>query len=228
MGSRAGLGKTGENVLVGPDFKMRSDSHRDKKYHTVVNSFRSGEKGLFKNEATIQAIQNKKDGIALVRDYLNNPTLIAYSPVKISDSITWAINTKIDISEAYAPKIMGEKNDFLSQYKNQHGFNDLFLINPDGDIFYSVKKGSDYQTNLISGKYSSSSLGQLFRRVVKKRKLGVIDFAPYAPNDGNPASFIAMPVISQGKIEMIVALELPLKPINTIMQQRTGMGERRW
>ncbi|MCP4691204.1 MAG: HAMP domain-containing protein, partial [Desulfobacterales bacterium] len=51
------------------------------------------------------------------------------------------------------------------------------------------------------------------------------DFEPYAPSGGDPASFIARPVVNRGKVEMVVALQIPLGAINDIMQQRDGMGE---
>ncbi|MCK4710144.1 MAG: HAMP domain-containing protein, partial [Gammaproteobacteria bacterium] len=41
-----------------------------------------------------------------------------------------------------------------------------------------------------------------------------------------PAAFIAQPVLdAHGEVELIVALQLPLKTINHIMQERDGMGE---
>ena len=51
------------------------------------------------------------------------------------------------------------------------------------------------------------------------------DFAPYAPSGGEPAGFIAQPVVFDGKVELIVALQLSLDAINGIMQQRAGMGK---
>jgi methyl-accepting chemotaxis protein len=36
---------------------------------------------------------------------------------------------------------------------------------------------------------------------------------------------VAQPVIHDGKTELVVALQLSLKPINNIMQQRDGMGK---
>ncbi|MBM4053511.1 MAG: methyl-accepting chemotaxis protein [Planctomycetes bacterium] len=53
----------------------------------------------------------------------------------------------------------------------------------------------------------------------------MVDFAPYAPSNDEPASFVAMPVVHDGNVEMVVALQLPLETINAIMQQREGMGK---
>ncbi|MDA3851751.1 MAG: hypothetical protein PF447_10820 [Spirochaetaceae bacterium] len=49
-----------------------------------------------------------------------------------------------------------EEDDFYSNYIEQYGYYDLFLIHPDGDIFYSVSKEADFGTNLTNGLYRSS------------------------------------------------------------------------
>ncbi len=108
---------------------------------------------------------------------------------------------------------------------DKYGYYDIFLIDPDGYIFYTAARESDYQTNIIDGKYSDSSLGQLVREVLESKKYGVADFAPYAPSNGDPAAFIAEPVVHDGKVDMVVALQLPLDGINAIMTHREGMGE---
>ena len=106
-----------------------------------------------------------------------------------------------------------------------YGYYDLFLINPDGYVFYTVAQESDYQTNMVNGKYSSSGLGILVRKVLEKKEFGFADFEPYAPSNDEPAAFIAQPVLHQGGVEIIVALQLPLEGVNNIMQERTGMGK---
>ena len=93
-------------------------------------------------------------------------------------------------------------------------------------MFYSVAKEADYQTNMITGKYSDSNLGVLIKQVSISRKPGVADFKPYAPSNNEPCAFIAQPVLDgAGKVETIVALQLSLTTINQIMQQREGMGK---
>ncbi len=78
---------------------------------------------------------------------------------------------------------------------------------------------------MVDGKYADSNLGQLVRQVLQTRQYGLVDFAPYAPSNGEPAAFIAQPLIENGEIELVVAIQLPLEAINSIMQQRSGMGE---
>lgn len=62
-------------------------------------------------------------------------------------------------------------------------------------------------------------------QVLESKQFGMADFEPYEPSNGEPVAFIAQPVIHNEKVQMIVALQLSLKAINSIMQQRQGMGD---
>jgi methyl-accepting chemotaxis protein len=117
------------------------------------------------------------------------------------------------------------KHGYFEKFINTYGYYDLFLIDPNGDIFYSVAKELDYQTNLDNGAYSNSGLGRAYKEVLSNQAYLLTDFSPYQPSNNEPAAFIAMPLISNGKVEMIVALQLSTDKIAQIMQQREGMGD---
>ena len=223
MSERAGLGKTGETYLVGPDLLMRSDSYLDPKNHSVTASFRRPETGKVETEAAKRAIAGQT-GAEIIIDYNGNPVLSAYTPVKVGE-LTWALLAEIDVAEAFVPKEEGKDKDFYAGYIEKYGYYDLFLMNPDGYVFYTVTHEADYQTNMVDGKYAGSGLGVLTREVLASKTYGFADFKPYAPSNNDPAAFIAQPVVNGGKVELIVALQLSLEAINSVMQQREGMGE---
>lgn len=222
MQTREGLGKTGESFLVGSDKRMRSNSYNDPENRSVAASFAGTvEKNGIDTEASRDAIAGKS-GTKVFIDYNGNPVLVAYSPLDIQ-GLNWIIITKIHASEAFCP--IDEKGEyFFAKYVKEYGYYDLFLINPDGYCFYTVAKEADYQTNLVDGKYSSSNLGKLIRQVLGTKESGLADFSPYAPSNGEPAAFIAKPLVNEGKVEIVVALQLSLNAINSIMLQREGMG----
>ncbi|WP_415911461.1 methyl-accepting chemotaxis protein [Neptuniibacter sp. QD37_11] len=119
-----------------------------------------------------------------------------------------------------------EGKNLFSKYLDSYGYYDLFLIEPDGFISYTVALEADYQTNLMSGQYKDSNLGDLFRKVVETESYAIVDFEPYAPSNGAPAGFIGAPVFNDaGELIQVVALQIPLDPINKIMGIREGMGE---
>ncbi|MBZ0256461.1 cache domain-containing protein, partial [bacterium] len=159
----------------------------------------------------------------MIQDYNNKPVLSGYTPVQIGD-FQWALLAEIDVAEALRP-VDEQGEAFFKKYKEEYGYYDLFLINPDGYVFYTVAQEADYQTNILNGPYQSSSLGKLTANVIKSKSYGIGDFAPYAPSNNEPAAFIAKPLIDNGNVEMIIALQLSLESINNIMMERKGMGE---
>jgi methyl-accepting chemotaxis protein len=223
MSERAGLGETGETYLVGPDHLMRSDSYLDPVNHSVVASFKHPEAGHAKTEAVELALAGES-AAAIIIDYNGNPVLSAFAPVTVG-GLTWAVLAEIDVAEAFVPKIDGGTIDYYARFMDLAGYYDVFLINPDGYVFYTAAQEADYQTNMVDGAFSDSGLGQLVRQVLDTKTRGISDFAPYAPSNGDPASFIAQPMVHEGEVEMIVALQLSIDKINAVMQQREGMGE---
>ncbi|MBE0363242.1 methyl-accepting chemotaxis protein [Pseudoalteromonas ulvae UL12] len=121
---------------------------------------------------------------------------------------------------------LGERYDaFFNRFIDEHGYYDFFIISPEGDVSYTVTKEADFNTNLITGPYKRSGLASLFNKVVQTRQYVIEDFSPYAPSNNEPAAFIGMPVLQQGRLIAVVALQLSIERINLLMQQRDGMGQ---
>jgi len=222
MRERAGMGETGECYLVGADNLMRSDSYLDSTNHTVIASFRDPTKGQVDTEATQQGLAGQA-GQKVITDYNGNPVLSIYEPLDIF-GVRWVVICEMDVAEAFAPKDEAGAY-FFAKYADMYGYYDLFLVNPDGYVFYTVAQEADYQTNMVDGQYASSNLGEVVREVLESKKFGFADFKPYEPSAGAPAAFIAQPVVNADQTEVIVALQLPLEGVNSIMGVREGMGE---
>ncbi len=219
MNNNSGLGHSGESFLtskVNNKFILKNNPKRigsgklsiGQEYTTsyIEDTFKTGEAvGTFENE----------DGklVLVEADKL---------PIK---GLNWAIVSEVDIEEVIAPKLEGADEDFFAKYIAMYGYYDFFIIHEDGDIFYTVCKEADYNTNLTNGKYSNSNLAQLFKNVKQSKKFEIIDFAPYEASNNDPCAFIGQPIIENGKVVMVIALQLSLEAINKIMQQRDGMGK---
>lgn len=221
MLQREGMGQTGESYLVGQDFLMRSDSFLDPVNYSVNASFANNNK--VETEPVFSALNNKSNEKVII-DYNGNPVLSSWDTINLPSGVKWAMMSEIDIAEAFSP-VNENGQAFYEEYVDIYGYYDLFLINPDGYVFYTAAEESDYQTNMISGKYSNSNLGKAVKEVVKTKELAFADFTPYAPSNDEPAAFLVKPLVNKNEIEMIVALQLPLEGINSIMQERSGMGK---
>jgi len=222
MKERVGTARTNEAYLVGPDYLMRSDSILDTSNRSVTSSFQFPEKGKIKTFASNQAIIGET-GKNIIIDYREQPVLSAWAPIKMGD-LTWAVIAETDVSDTFSPK--GEPDDyFFNKHKEIYGYYDLFMINPDGYCFYTVIKEDDYQSNLVTGKYKNTNLGNLVQKIIRTKKFEMVDFQPYAPSSNTLAAFIAQPLLNSGKIELIVAAQLTPDAINYKMKQRKGMGK---
>ncbi len=125
-------------------------------------------------------------------------------------------------------KVHATYHPWLRAFMTKRGYYDIFLFNPRGDLVYTVFKEPDYATNLASGKWQDTDLGKAFRSAMNAPpgQATFLDFKPYAPSNGAPASFISMAVRdTAGKVAGVLAFQMPIGRINEIMQSAVGMGE---
>ncbi|MDO9460704.1 MAG: methyl-accepting chemotaxis protein [Alphaproteobacteria bacterium] len=116
-------------------------------------------------------------------------------------------------------------------FLRQRGYYDIFLFDTDGNLVYTVFKELDYATNLNTGEWKKTDLGNVFRSALAsdgkiEDSITFADFKPYAPSYDAPASFISAPVRdANGKKIGAIAFQMPIANINRIMQNTAGMGE---
>ncbi|MFO7754009.1 MAG: methyl-accepting chemotaxis protein, partial [Desulfobacteraceae bacterium] len=220
---RQGLGETGETYLAAEQGRMiefRSDLQTmgDGKYTIGYD---------ITDIATeyLHEVLSGKEVIDVFVDSKGNPVAVGGDPIHITEDLTWAVITKQNLEEALIGNVEKGEKDFFSHYIEAYGYYDLFLINENGYVYYSAAKESDYRTNMVNGKFADSGLGKLTRKVMETRETEIADFEPYEPSGNKPASFIAGPLVHEGEIEMVVAMQISLDAINSIMQERTGLGE---
>src|SRR6056297_352573 len=219
---REGLGNTGESYLmeeVDGRYYFRSDMET-----MGDGDFVFGYDATDIAPAYLKAAINGEEGAKVFTDSAGDLVMSVYTPVE-TNGYNFAMVTKMNLEEAIVPTLEGRTQDYFTEYINEYGYYDLFLIHPEGSIFYSVAKEADYGTNIIDGQYADSSLGEAVQEAAERRDFGFGDFSPYEPSGGEPASFIAQPLINEGEAELFVALQMPLDRVNSIMQERTGMGE---
>ena len=106
------------------------------------------------------------------------------------------------------------------------GYHDAFLINPRGDIVYSITKERDFATSLKTGPYRTSPLADVFRRAIRNPSGAVdfSDFAPYPPSGGKPAAFAGHAIFKDGKAIGVFAVQIPAEPLNALVHVTAGMG----
>ncbi len=115
---------------------------------------------------------------------------------------------------------------------------DMYLIDPKGDIVYSVQKNPDFATNLREGPYQDSSLAKAFIEAIDSENyehVAVSDIEPYAGDFNRPSMFLASPIQDLDEEDAfeilgVLVLKVKLTAINTIMNSNAswkniGMGQ---
>ena len=121
----------------------------------------------------------------------------------------------------------------LRDYVREFGFYDLLLIDGSGTIVYTVAKEADLGTNLLDGPYQDSNLAAVFQEAQHDylgNSVHLIDFAPHAPSFGEPASFIAAPIVDGAWLLGVLVFQMPVGEVDRVMTsdrnwQIDGLGE---
>ncbi len=143
--------------------------------------------------------------------------IVSFAPLDIT-GLNWVIIITVSLEQVTAPRLEGIEQDFYTRYVQGYGYEDLLLINRDGFVYYTSQRGLDYLSNMVNGPYASSNLGYLVRQVLETGQPGMSDIAPYAPAGGRPAAFVAAPVITQGRVQVVVAARFPADVISELMR----------
>lgn len=121
----------------------------------------------------------------------------------------------------------GKYHPWFRSLQSVRGYYDVFLISPEGDLVYSVFKELDFATNLNTGEWKDSGLGEVFRaaRAAAPGGTAFRDFEPYAPSSDAPASFMGTPIHDDGQLVGVLVYQMPIGRLNGLMAATAGLGE---
>lgn len=110
-------------------------------------------------------------------------------------------------------------------------YSDIFLVDLNGDVVYSVTKQANFATNLLSGPYQSSGLGNTFAKIKRRLDGGqkpqqIFEFTDFGRNEltGQVVAYLAAPVMQYDYVRGVVIFELLPDKLNQIMAEREGLG----
>lgn len=163
-----------------------------------------------------------KQGEALQSRYIaSNPNPLGSKHEWMSDSLGTPYDT---LHQKYHPGI--------KQYLEQFGLYDVFMVDNEGNVVYTVFKELDFATNLLNGPYKDSGLARAYVKAMglAEQHYYLDDFAPYYPSYEAAASFIATPVFDGGMRVGVLIFQMPVDDINNIMTfdgrwKENGLGD---
>ena len=112
---------------------------------------------------------------------------------------------------------------FLKSMIRQYGYYDFFLIEPiHGHTIFTVRKESDFGIPIAD---VSSSLRDVWLKSCAEKRIALSDTKPYPPSQNDPAQFLAAPIIENGTVLGVVAVQISIDSIDSIMKERSGMWQ---
>jgi class 3 adenylate cyclase len=131
-------------------------------------------------------------------------------------------------SEAHA-----KYHEYYRAMTNYQRFEDVLMIDTEGNVVYTAFKGVDLGTNLLDGPYRQSNLTETYREAMTRNITGDVvfsDFAAYSPSLGAPAGWAVTPIAVDGEVVGALAIELPVDRLNEVMTvggewAMNGLGE---
>ncbi|WKY48125.1 response regulator [Eubacteriaceae bacterium ES3] len=159
----------------------------------------------------------------IFKDSSNNQVVVSTNPLNVFGQ-QWVMVSKVDMEDLI--KMDDDGEDYYQQYIENNYYNDIFLIDPDGYVFYSANEGFEYKKNLLEGEFAGTNHASLIERVAETKSFTFEDFEVSEISGYQPRAFMGYPVINaNNEIEYIVSFELSPDAINEIMLDRTGLGE---
>jgi len=126
-----------------------------------------------------------------------------------------------------------EYQPYFRQVVDAQGYEDVALLDTDGDVVYSAYAGADLGTNLEDGPYRDSNLATGYKEALQLTSsddIVVTDFARYVPSLNVPTLWVMSPVAEDGKVLGVLAVQVPVDLITQVMTgnqdwARDGLGD---
>ena len=122
-------------------------------------------------------------------------------------------------------KLNARYQEFFADFVTRFGFDDVMLLDTDGNVVYTAVKGVDIGANVLNGPYESTQLAEAYRKAMLATSIDEViltDFERYAPAYGVPSPWVTTPIGDADGIYGVLALQLRHKEINAVMTGDSG------
>ncbi len=159
------------------------------------------------------ALQNLK---SLAASKNGSDIITSMSPYKSSGNST---DGSIDITSDSYKTLRDFKGKTFDTFAAQNGLADLYAVDMDGCVLFSVQNGPE-----LGKKLRTDPLTTVWKNGVESGKMSFADVSLYKDAENQPSFFIAAPVIEYGRTQGALVARFDLQAINAFMGDRTGLG----
>lgn len=128
---------------------------------------------------------------------------------------------KLKNNAEYA-RVHNQYHSEIRRFLQEFGYYDIFIADPQsGNIVYSVYKELDFATNLKTGPYAKTGIGEAFSKalsVSSAQGVVVSKLSSYLPSYDALAGFLASPILdTNGQRVAILIFQIPIDRIGAIL-----------
>ncbi len=126
------------------------------------------------------------------------------------------------LSPAALEKTRTVRQKFKEHYIFSYNcFYDVLFINPQGEIFYTIREQQDYRKNIFEGDLRDTALS---RKMRAGQAESFVDFQFYEIS-GEPSAFFIEPVQAEGRFLGWIVLQFAINKINHMFSLKQDMGD---
>jgi len=115
------------------------------------------------------------------------------------------------------------QNDLITLTRQYDYIYDIFLIDNDGNVLYTIEKEDDLASSLVDGKYAYTKFAKSYAQTMKDGKIHFSDLELYAPSGDNVTGFFTAPIIrDDGDTIGVLAIQIKLERIFALFQKEKG------
>ena len=117
-------------------------------------------------------------------------------------------------SSEYTTLVESYQSDFINLSRNYDYIYDVFMIDKNGNILYTVAKDNDLGANILGGSYSSTKFANIYKKTLSDKKVYFSDLERYEPSNSKVYGFMSAPLINKyGEVIGVIAVQFKLKRI---------------
>jgi hypothetical protein len=111
----------------------------------------------------------------------------------------------------------------LRSFRRMYDYHDVFLIDNEGNILFTVAMKDDFGTNLFQDTYAKTRFADACRRALATGRPAFSDLHYYAASKDSAAGFMASVIVDEdGEKLCVLAIQIPMAMIDNVMAQKTG------
>ena len=131
-------------------------------------------------------------------------------------------------SDKYLHTVIDMQSDIIKVIENYDYLYDVFLIDTDGNILYTVEQEDDLGSNLFRGKYSNTKFAKAYRETISDKKIHFSDLELYGASQNIVAGFLTTPMFNDDN-ELIgaFAIQIKLNKIYSLFNDIQDLGHGR-